>query len=198
MIKKGIILALCFLMTYAVDAQKYTTAVGARVGLPFGITAQQRVWKDLTAEGLVYTNFVGRSGFIALLEHHQKVAFQRRLNIYYGGGAHFGAERGEDKGPKGLAFVLGAEVTIGKINLSYDFMPVVNVSGGSKIFMGQTAVSARYVLLKEPDLDLDVFDKKKREKKKKKRQKAKAKEKAKKDKEKGKSDSPFKDIFKNE
>ena len=40
----------------------------------------------------------------------------------------------------------------GKVNLSYDFKPAVNLSGGNSVLYTQTAVSVRYVIAKRHDI----------------------------------------------
>jgi hypothetical protein len=57
-----------------------------------------------------------------------------------------------------MTVVFGAEITLGRLNISYDFKPAMNVSGGAQRFYYQTGVSLRYVLLKRK---WKVFKKKK-------------------------------------
>jgi hypothetical protein len=104
------------------------------------------------------------------------------LNLFYGAGPHFGwsdevDENGESiAGAKGISGMIGAEITLGGVNLSYDFKPAVNLSGGSKTIYTQSAISVRYVLAKRGD----IFDKQKerqRNRDKKKRKRAKEREK---------------------
>jgi len=72
--------------------------------------------------------------------------------------------------PFGVTLVGGAEATIGRFNISYDFKPAINISGGEKSFYTQSGVSLRYVLVKNK-----VWRKMKKNKKKKQKAKAKAK-----------------------
>ena len=50
--------------------------------------------------------------------------------------------------PLGISGVIGAEITLGRFNISYDFKPAVNLRGGEKTFYSQTGVSVRYVAFK--------------------------------------------------
>lgn len=165
----------CFISFTA--AQSYTTAAGIRLGTDLGITVQQRVAKRVTVEGILQSSLRRDEMLLtALLEKHNPV-LTKRFNIYTGGGLHTGwkTNNNEDfKNPFGVTGVIGAEFSIGRVNLSYDFKPAFNITGGDKRFYGQTAVSARYIFVKQKVFN-DIL------KKRKKKQKAKRKAQRKKD-----------------
>ncbi len=73
----------------------------------------------------------------------------------------------EISGPFGITAIGGAELTIGRLNLSYDVKPALNISGGSNVIYLQSGVSARYVIAKKPFWEEQKKASKKRHKKKK-------------------------------
>ena len=82
----------------------------------------------------------------------------RNLNLFVGGGIHKGwitAEPGADPAadPFGLDVIAGIELTIARINLSWDFKPALNIVGGEQTFYAQSGVSLRYILWKREKYD---------------------------------------------
>ena len=137
-------------------AQSYDAAIGIRVGTEWGATAQLRVpqlHKNFVLEGIVHQAIGKDEGSISLLGKQHQPLLSRRINLFYGAGAHAGwnhetdSETGEAfNGPVGLTGVVGLEATFKRINVSYDFKPAVNVTGGESFLYSQTAVSVRYVI----------------------------------------------------
>ena len=134
-------------------AQKYTTAAGLRLGTDWGISLQQRLMRHTTLE-LILQNSLQREEVIVtgLLEKHFPI-LGRRLNFYAGAGLHRGWIGGSEElglqNPWGLSLVGGLEFTLGRINISYDYKPAVNIEGGEQGFYNQSGISLRYVLLKD-------------------------------------------------
>ena len=169
------------LLALGVSAQGYFTAAGVRVGDGFGVTVQQRIAKKVTVEGIMKT-VPRRDEFnvTGLVQRHVGL-LGRHLNFYVGAGLHKGfinqnrlADDGTPpaKSPFGVTGVGGLELTLGKVNLSYDFKPALNLVGGERTLVPETALSLRYVIVGNK-----VYKKMKRNKKKKQRQKARAKRK---------------------
>lgn len=150
-------------------AQSYFTAAGLRIGDGIGISLQQRIAKKVTIEGILKNNNArGEFSITGLVERHVPL-ITRRLNFYTGIGLHKGFVHDEEidtKGPFGVTGVAGLEFTIGKLCLSYDFKPALNITGGTKVFYPDTALSLRYVIVGNK-----VFKKMEKNKKKKNRQK---------------------------
>lgn len=157
-----------FLLSSAfLSAQSYDAALGLRLGTEWGVTAQVRlpfVQKNFVGEAILQSSLQRDEGLFTLLGKQHRPLLSRRLNLFYGAGLHTGwnneidAESGQKaSGPFGVTGVVGAEMTIGKVNLSYDFKPAVNLSGGNSVLYTQTAVSVRYVIAKRHD----IWDKRK-------------------------------------
>jgi len=170
--KKIILFFACLFLFFGTSAQSYMTAGGIRLGTDWGLTVQQRLLKKWTFEGIFQSSLAREETVLTgLAEKHKPLIF-KNLNFDAGGGLHKGwsKKNGEvsTKSPFGLTFIAGAEMTLGSLNFSFDFKPALNLSGGEKRFYTQTAVSIRYVLLKNKVFkDLSKKHRKKKRKKKK-------------------------------
>jgi hypothetical protein len=109
------------------SGQAYFTAAGLRFGDGVGLTLQQRITKKSTIEGTLQ----GRLGedqvrLTGLYERHFPI-ITRNFNIYLGAGLYKDWEQDTYlevmPDPFGLAFVGGAELTLGRLNFSVDFRP---------------------------------------------------------------------------
>lgn len=148
--------ALLCVLSSVLAAQSYDAALGLRVGTEWGATVQLRLpqlHKNFVLEGIVLSSLIKEEGSVTLLGKQHQPLLSRRLNLFYGGGLHAGwsnerdDENGETfNGPKGVTGIVGMEATIGRLNLSYDFKPALNVTGGESILDTHTAVSVRYVV----------------------------------------------------
>ncbi len=115
--------------------QSYNTAVGLRMGTEWGLTLRQRFYKNYAAEMLLQSSLQREETQLTLLGLSHKPLLTRRLNFYYGAGFHKGwADQLEVsyEDPWGIDFIAGLELTIGSINLSYDYKPAINLSGGEE------------------------------------------------------------------
>lgn len=152
------LLVLTVVLTLPVGAQSYDFAVGMRVGTEWGATAQLRlpqVHKNFVVEGILQSTIGRDEGSFTLLAKQHRPLISRRLNLFYGGGGHGGWSNEVDgesgrtfNGPVGLTGIVGLEATVGRFNLSYDYKPAINVSGGQNVIDTHTAVSVRYVIAK--------------------------------------------------
>ncbi len=166
------IISLLYAMALAIglDAQSYTTAAGMRLGTDWGLTLQQRLLKHTTAEFIVQSSLQREEVLLTLLAEQHQPILSKRVNIYGGGGLHKGFVTASDvpwAAPWGITLIGGAEFTIARVVLSWDFKPTVNLHGGEKGFYAQTGVSVRYVWIKG-----NVFEKRRRQKQRDKRRKA--------------------------
>lgn len=172
MMKQLFVLTCSLLFTLNLDAQAYMTAGGLRVGTDWGLTVQQRLTKNMTFEGIVQSSLQREEVLItALAERHYPLIY-RGLNLYTGGGLHKGFSSKNPSGelvltnyrdPMGLTLIGGAELTLGRFNIAYDFKPAINVIGGQQKVYVQTGVSVRYVFL--TNKEFKKIQKKKRKKK---------------------------------
>jgi hypothetical protein len=161
--KRIILLSILGLMAFGADAQSYITAIGARVGTDWGLTLQQRLTKRLTIEGIAEKSFARDEVMLTGLVQTHLPLITRHFNIYGGAGIHKGwstQSREFIDDPYGISFIGGMELTIGRLNFSYDFKPAINFAGGDRRFFTTQALSLRYVLIKD-----SIFYKKKSAKK---------------------------------
>lgn len=151
---KTLITTIFVLSALVALAQSYNTAGGMRLGTDWGLTVQQRVAKKTTIEALFQSSLQREEVLLTVMGQQHFPILTRRFNIYYGGGLHKGwinesNDQAEPyKDPFGLTFIGGLEFSIGRINLSYDFKPAINLSGGEQNFYTQTGLSFRYILIK--------------------------------------------------
>ncbi len=173
--KYQIIFLLLFLSYFSLNAQTYNTAVGVRAGSGVGVSIVQRVADKTTLEGLVSTKLKKDFLKASILAKHHFPIFVKRFNAYTGGGFHKGwytkqQENNIDepfepiKNPFGLTLLGGIEVSFGKFNISYDYKPSFNISGGEKAFESENGVTVRYIIFERPT----GWELKKKKKKKKK------------------------------
>jgi len=128
-----------------------------------GITAQQRITKQLTLEGIVQSDFNLNSSLSVLLEKHHPI-ISKRFNYYYGAGLSVGKEESFVKDPEkklilhtynnatvGVDLLAGVELTILNTAISLDYKPNINLSGREEFYRGQVGISARMVLVKSKE-----------------------------------------------
>lgn len=139
-----------FLMSLSAFAQKYNTAIGARLSSEgLGLTVNQRILPKVAIEGIAVSNLQNRTSLTAMVKKHNNL-IGRRLNWYVGGGAHTSIEQREYVNNSfGFDGVVGMELTLLRMNLSVDYKPTFNVAGGVQNFQHYTGVSARFVLFKD-------------------------------------------------
>jgi len=135
-----------------IQAQSYRLAGGARFGTEAGLTAKYRITHRGTLEAILQQSIYQPQSMATLLYEQHSPIIGRRFNFYGGAGLHTGLERSDaySGGLFGITLIGGAEMTIGRVNVSYDFKPAINLSGGETVFMAQTAVSVRYVFIRNP------------------------------------------------
>lgn len=143
-------LSICFSNLYA---QNYKAAVGIRLGTEVGITGKYRIGERSTLEGILQTSFrYPTSQFTVLYERHYPI-ITKGLNMYLGVGPHIGwyapPETTTTDIKFGISPIAGAEITLGKLNLSWDMKPTINLVGGHRILEMETAISVRYILVKK-------------------------------------------------
>lgn len=134
------------------SSQSYVTAIGLRMGSNFGISAQQRIFKQFTIEGIVSANPISHETTGTILAEIHNPLISRRFNFYIGGGLHnrwldnADANRLVRRGVTGIA---GAEMTLGRVNIAWDYKPVYHLNVTDFPFESETAISLRYVFVKK-------------------------------------------------
>jgi hypothetical protein len=144
--RSGLLLLLLALGQRAA-AQKYNTALGARLGGGnYGITLQQRVASRVTIEGIAGLGEREYSGTV-LGQYHFGI-LGPSLNYYFGAGGHLGHNKdtGNFGGFDGL---VGVEYKVAflPVVLSFDFKPTLELNSDDYARF-PTAFSIRYVLFK--------------------------------------------------
>lgn len=149
-----VILVAFILCSGQIFAQHYGLAAGLRVGNNYGLSVQGKLFDKTSAEVVLHPG-VGQQNNAALImvKRHQKFLTDR-LNVYAGGGiCQYWNSKPDNLDKRyssgGLQAIVGAEITLGRYNFSWDFTPAVLTWGDdSGAFKGGTAVSLRYVFIK--------------------------------------------------
>jgi hypothetical protein len=165
--KCNLILGILLWCIQLADCQSYNTALGLRMGTEWGMSVRQRLYKNYAAEMLLQSSLQREETQLTILGIIHKPLISRRLNFYYGMGLHKGwADQLEVdyKDPWGIDFIAGMELTIGRINLTYDYKPAINIVGGEQTFYSQTGLSLRYVIWKRDKYFWEQNSKKRRNK----------------------------------
>lgn len=138
-------------ISHHATSQAYFTAMGIRMGTEFGISLQQRILGGITGQGIVSSNAVDQQTTATALVQLHNPLITRNVNFYIGGGLHQRWNRGEvpESGLRGVTGVAGAELTLGRINVSWDYKPVYHLNAVDHTFESETAVSLRYVFIKK-------------------------------------------------
>lgn len=167
------LLLVCF--AKMLPAQSYITAGGLRLGTDWGLTFKQRVAEHVTVEGILQQSFQREEFMVTgLVARHYKVVLNG-LNFYFGAGLHKGwnsqpvsmENPNGVKDPFGISAIGGLELTLGRLNIAYDYKPAINIYGGDKGIYMQTGLSARYVFYSNRDLKQKQREKKREERRKK-------------------------------
>lgn len=148
-------LVLAFFIVAMSNAQDYKTGIGLRGGLSSGLTIKHFVSKKAAFEGLLSTRWRGVD-ITGLYEIHNQAFDVRRLNWYYGFGAHLGFWNGSNTywGNQGSQYtILGIDGILGieynfeeiPINLGLDWKPAFNLVGFQGFWGDGGALSIRYI-----------------------------------------------------
>ena len=162
---------ICMLFPSFLFSQSYSTTAGLRFGNHLGLTVNQWVGDKLTGEAIIETNLEDAGRAHLLIRKHSSILW-KRVNLYAGAGPHVGwgqkaSDALEDDPTQtvwGVTGVLGLELTLFHLNVSFDYLPVYqqgqeNVKG----YKHGGALSVRYVIEQ-------ANNKKRRKRKKNKRQ----------------------------
>lgn len=133
-------------------SQSYFTAAGLRMGPSWGITVQQRVLERVTAEAVISNSIADDIGTFFLVGKIHNSLITKSANFFWGGGIHHRWIRDFDRNTitqNGVTVVAGAEITLSKFNISWDFRPMMHLDGeAGRVFNTESAISIRYVFIK--------------------------------------------------
>lgn len=175
----------CFvLLSFSLLGQKYNTSAGVRLSNDFGISISQRIAKKHTIELLHQDGFFSNSPRMTSLtvkKHYGLLT--RRFNVFLGAGG-FMSGSSEDYYDEpltnnyGIAMIAGAEMTIGRLNISADYSPnyALKQDADGPRFISSSGISLKYVLIKRKRKRkfLNKFKRKNHSKKKKSKSKKKS------------------------
>lgn len=149
------ILLSIFIFSTSLHAQKYNTVGGIRIGDDFGFSFAQRVANKTTLElNIQPGTFTGRELYAVLAKQHYPL-LSKRINFFAGAGIYSRnlpinqTDIEKNQLTTGLALVLGAEVTFGKLSISTDYLPLVTLFkyDTNQRFQTTSGVSLRYVFV---------------------------------------------------
>lgn len=145
-------------LSFAMNAQPYSSAIGLRVGYPLSVS-----YKKHKTEAKAYEIFGGMRPFTdytelrlnGAIQIHKPISDSEYFRWYYGAGVGvamytFDNARPSDSGASLTgSFYLGVELTFADlpVNLSLDWVPTLYIGGFSRGFRtGYGALAFRYVL----------------------------------------------------
>lgn len=158
------------------NAQSYQWAAGLQLSKFMGISTVYSPAPQYSVEGIISKNLWTNEGGLSLIGRYHRKIISRGLNFYGGGGLHYGFyEDTELNDFGGLILQGGAEISLGKTNLSFNLTPMVGIgSENVKLRIGSD-FTLRYILKKQPrdkgkllrklGIGKDKSDKKKRKRK---------------------------------
>ena len=153
---RQILLSLSLLLGFAQlsYSQAYTTVIGGRISDDYGITLKQRIGNSTSIEGLYYGGFTNNPIFTSVLLEQHMPLISKRLNIFVGAGIGlrwFNDEVifREFQNEPVIPFVIGADLTVGRLNITADVMPhYILTRDGDNTLTNNAAISVRYVVIK--------------------------------------------------
>ncbi|MFZ1789039.1 MAG: hypothetical protein WAT92_12030 [Saprospiraceae bacterium] len=148
-----VLLCFSFLSAATVIGQKYNTAIGMRFGDDLGISIAQRFHGNYTLQLEHQDALFTTTKQTSLMVKRHYGFLGKRMNVSMGAGGILrqGVNNSEgyvDHVNGGLGFTFGGEFTIGRINVSYDYMPgfVLGQNVEGPRFFSGSGVSLRYVV----------------------------------------------------
>lgn len=136
------------------NAQHYLFAAGLSAGDRFGISVKGKLFKHSSLEMLYKPTMFQNPNQLSLVYRKHLSLITDRFNIYGGAGlVQNWNEKLTDENiftkNGGIKTVLGAEITLGRYNVSWDISPELYIWGQkSGTFKSGSAITVRYVLFK--------------------------------------------------
>ncbi len=155
-LRKLLCIALGIVWMWSSNAQSYNTAFGLRFGDDLGFSFTQRILDHTTVDLNASDGLFSQHKFVSLQMRSHYGVITRRFNFFLGAGGFVRARSlGSDEvfdvsHIKGVSGVMGAEFTLGRINISLDYMPqyILNKDYSGQKLTADSALSVKYVLWK--------------------------------------------------
>lgn len=146
------LLSVLLIVPYSLFSQHYRMAAGVRMGTEFGVSLQTKVVEHLTIETILNSSLSKNRQSVAFILEEHKSLLTNRLNYYIGAGPHQSWTRDSVTNlPGGITAIMGAELTLGRYNISWDYRPSISLWGKEPHkFTGETAITLRYIFWKDP------------------------------------------------
>ncbi|MEP7321968.1 MAG: hypothetical protein ABI761_08610 [Saprospiraceae bacterium] len=157
MFRKFVLTGTFICINVLIISQSYFTTGGIRLGQDYGLSLKQRIAKKGTVEAILFSDSNGKNNLgIALIADQHKSIITRNFNLFYGSGLtwqweYVNQETLEKKKSFGIPLQAGIEFTAGRINLSWDFTPILYISTKSHTFDNLKGLSVRYVFLNKKE-----------------------------------------------
>jgi hypothetical protein len=149
------ILVICLFYAFTTFAQSYNTAIGMRFGDDLKFSINQRILSKTTLELNLSDGLFSDVKYASIMAKKHSPIISRRFNFYLGGGIYGSSstlDKVEDEDfvyeTHGLVGSMGAEFTLGRINLSLDYAPqyAINKDYNGRRLTADSALSVRYVM----------------------------------------------------
>lgn len=156
------IIFLIFVIGYSGEAQSYKTAAGLRIGNDISLSLSQRIVKRTTLDLYHQTGlFTGQNVTTLAVKQHFPL-ISKRLNVFAGIGPYYNTSvksnfiesQTQKSNAFGLAFPLGMDFTVGRLNIAFDYLPALKLAGinDKGIISASSAITLRYVIIKQDGL----------------------------------------------
>jgi hypothetical protein len=157
------VLGFC-LLTLVVDAQRYDFVAGLKFSDGIALSGAYRFADEVTGEVLLKPDIFSDYSMASIMaKRHFSILGSRRFNAFAGGGLFTLSDDIADKlsaNASGIGFTLGMEMTIGRINVSTDYMPLftVNQNDLNRNYYSNSGISVRYVFDKRESKTRSKFE----------------------------------------
>lgn len=139
-------------------AQSYFTSGGVRLGSDYGLSLKQRILKKTTIEAILFSerNINSNLGLSFIYDRHRSI-LTRNFNLFYGAGFswrwdYLNNESGHSKSTSfGIPLQGGVELSIGRLNLSWDYTPILFLHSKANAFSSSKGLSVRYVFVNKKE-----------------------------------------------
>lgn len=138
--------------SHSLGAQSYSTTFGLRWGDGFGATARQKIMKRTSIEGIYFKQNPSDQIITGIILDHHMPVLTKRLNLYAGAGIGMTIPQSSEKIHNSSSSILanaGIELTLGRVNISWDIMPVIPFDQENVSLQTISGFSLRYVLIRQ-------------------------------------------------